>query len=142
MGLAENLDKITEDVVNATKNRGMPSNNTTDTTTKMAAPQIKFCTKFFPINSDEEAANFAMFMNWLLAHNKHRKMIREESNWTKDGELIRVIDFVVRADDASDYQDFKFNDDAHAKKRDIFREPPLPETHKGEKFEEDDFVGE
>ena len=53
-----------------------------------------FLSKFFVIGEDYDASVYAEFINELMNNPKKYQMIREEQNWTKEGELIRMVDYI------------------------------------------------
>jgi hypothetical protein len=124
---------------------GMPSIARTTTTKKEFAPKVRiYETRFFPINNDTDAIAYSSFMNWILFDRKNRAIIREESSWTKEGELIRVVDFVRLAGDPFDPNfDAEAMSNKKEEKDDITRES-LSETEQvtdtGKRFTLDDYV--
>jgi hypothetical protein len=125
--------------------RGMPNIARTTTTAKEFAPKPRvYETKFFAINSDEDACVYSSFMNWLISDRQNRTIIREESSWTKEGELIRVVDFVRLVGDP--YPE-GFNVETmirkQSKEEDITREPEnttSPSIDAGQRFSSNDYV--
>jgi len=57
-------------------------------------PKKEFATKVFIIINDVTALEYSEFINQVLESGGDMEIVREEQNWTKDGELIRVIDYV------------------------------------------------
>ena len=53
-----------------------------------------FLSKFFAIGDDFEASLYAEFINAIMNDPKKYQMIREEQTWTKEGELIRMVDYI------------------------------------------------
>jgi hypothetical protein len=53
-----------------------------------------FKTKVFAILDDVSAEEYSAFINYLMRNKKSTTVIRELENWTKDGELIRVVDYI------------------------------------------------
>jgi len=102
--MARDISKILSDVsmgdVSGLNGTGMPGVARTTTTAKEFAKKKRvWKTKFFPINNDSDASDYSEFMNWVLENGKERIVVREDSSWTKDGELIRVVDFIHYKDD-------------------------------------------
>lgn len=140
------LDSIADNNVADRPPEGIPrvKIKTTNTKAEMKkyARKYVFSTKFFPINNDVDAADYALFMNWILEIGEERSVVREESNWTKEGELIRVIDFVQKVTDTTSYKDpvpayvkkDEVKEDITTKKK----EETSPD--KGERFDPDDYV--
>lgn len=124
---------------------GIPSvkiktTNTKDEMKKHARKHV-FSTKFFAINNDIDAEQYASFMNWLLEVGAERRVVREESNWTKEGELVRVVDFVQRTTDKTSYKDpAPVYVEEGEEKEDITTQKKEEFPDKGERFDPDDYV--
>jgi hypothetical protein len=50
------------------------------------------------IIDDLTAEEYADFIDDILASSGKREILREAENWTKEGELIRVIDYLEPID--------------------------------------------
>ena len=89
------LSDIADGDISGLGDTGMPGiARTTSTKKEFTTKKRLWETRFFPINDDEDARNYAMFMNWVMENPSDRIIVREESSWTKDGELIRVVDMI------------------------------------------------
>jgi len=95
--MEKDISKIIEEQASGiVKALGMPEVRTT-TYEKEVNKNKKnkvFKTKVFVLIDDISAEEYAAFMNYLIANNKTTELIREVENWTKDGELVRVVDYI------------------------------------------------
>jgi hypothetical protein len=91
--LASIIDKQAAGIAKA---MGMPSVKTTTVEKEMANSKKKksFYTRVFAILDDISAEEYSAFINYIITNSKTTTIIREEQNWTKDGELIRVVDYM------------------------------------------------
>jgi signal transduction protein with GAF and PtsI domain len=82
------------------KAMGMPNVRTTtvDKELEKNKKNKEFKTKVFAILDDVSAEEYSAFINYIMKNSKTTTIIREEQNWTKDGELIRVIDYIEELD--------------------------------------------
>jgi len=87
---------IEEDLDRLFSAGGMPQIpvTTLEKESKKNAPQQTFHTRVFAILEDETAHEYAKFINFVI-NSKNVTILREEQNWTKEGELIRVVDYIV-----------------------------------------------
>jgi len=53
-----------------------------------------FLSKFFVIGDDYGASLYSEFINTIMNNPREYQMIREEQTWTKEGELIRMVDYI------------------------------------------------
>jgi ribosomal protein L20 len=54
-----------------------------------------FATRVFAIIDDISAEEYSEFINQVIMSDGEIEIVREVENWTKDGELIRVVDYVT-----------------------------------------------
>lgn len=99
--LASIIDEQASGIVKAMK---MPSIKTTSIEKENKKKERKkiFKTKVFVIIDDVSGEEYSTFINYLMEHKSETLVIREVENWTKDGELIRVIDYVEEEDATDD----------------------------------------
>ena len=124
---------------------GMPHGaRTTSTKEEFKGKKILWGTKIFPINNNVDAADYASFMNWVLSNPKARNVVREDSTWTKDGELVRVVDFTYEEGDVYGENQTSIKDNKPLSSVDITRTPSSEalSSSEGKKFTDDDFVQE
>ena len=96
MSSGEALSKlIDEQALGIVKSLGMPTIKTTTVDEELEKSKKKkiFATKVFAIIDDISAADYAEFINSVLDTGT-TQIVREVESWTKDGELIRVIDYM------------------------------------------------
>ncbi len=93
MELNEIIDKQAEGIV---KSLGMPKIKTTniDKELEKKVKKSNFGTRVFVILDDISAEEYSSFINEILKSKGKMTLMREDFNWTKDGELIRVIDYM------------------------------------------------
>ena len=93
MELNEIINKQAEGIV---KSLGMPKVKTTSVEKELANTKMKkkFGTRVFVILDDISAEDYADFINDVLQSRGTMEIMREETSWTKDGELLRVVDFM------------------------------------------------
>ena len=86
---------IDEQAAGIAKSLGMPRVQTTtvDKELKKNSSKKKFNTRVFAILDDISAQEYSEFINEVLRTGT-TQIIREDQSWTKDGELIRVVDFL------------------------------------------------
>jgi signal transduction protein with GAF and PtsI domain len=96
MGPNELANMINENAAGIAKAMGMPEIKTTsiDKELKNSEKNRVFKTKVFAILDDVSAEEYSAFINYLLKNKKTTSVLREAENWTKDGELIRVVDYI------------------------------------------------
>ena len=61
---------------------------------KKKAGNFVMRTRFFAIIDDLSAEEYSTFITEIIKNPDKYKLIREAENWTKEGELIRVVDFL------------------------------------------------
>ena len=95
MELNEIIDKQAAGIV---KSLGMPTIKTTSVDKELASKKMKrkFGTRVFVILDDISGEYYAEFINEILQSGGLMEIMREETSWSKDGELIRVIDFMEK----------------------------------------------
>ena len=93
MDLSEIINQQAEGIAKAL---GMPTAEVTtyEKEIKKKTPKKEFATRVFLIIDDISAMEYAEFINQILASSGDMEIMREVENWTKDGELIRVVDYV------------------------------------------------
>lgn len=93
MELAEIISKQAEGIA---KSLGMPDVKTTsvDEELKKTKKKNTFKTKLFVIIDDISAEDYSKFIDNIISNPQDFEIIREVENWTKDGELIRVVDYI------------------------------------------------
>ena len=117
--------------------------------------RMVFDTKTFYISDDISGREFAAFINWIIEPGKGRTLLREDSTFTQTGELVRICDYLRRADDNGDdemedttpYVGDEDDEDLKRAQPDITKEEPkeqkeIKEGHEGERFTGDDYVSE
>ena len=97
MDLNEIIDKQAAGIA---KSLGMPTIKTTSVEKEIAKTLVKkkFGTRVFVILDDISGENYAEFINEILQSRGSMEIMREETSWSKDGELIRVIDFMQKVE--------------------------------------------
>ena len=93
-----NINEIIEQQAEAiVRNLKMPEVKTTSLEKEMEKNKKikKFSTRVFLLIDDVSAESYSSFMNYIIENPKTTKLLREVENWTKDGELIRVIDYMT-----------------------------------------------
>lgn len=93
MDLNEYIDKQAAGIA---KSLGMPKVKTTtfdEEIKKKSSKHPVFRTRVFVLLDDVSAEEYSEFINDILDSGGTKNIIREVENWTKDGELIRVIDY-------------------------------------------------
>ena len=97
MDIKELIDREAENIVKA---MGMPVTKTTTVEKELSKSKKRkvFETRVFLIINDASAATYSSFITQLIAGDDGRRILRESENWTKDGELIRVVDTVREVD--------------------------------------------
>ncbi len=92
--LAKIIDKQAAGIA---KSLGMPKIKTTtvDSELKKKTKNRVFGTRVFVVIDDISAEDYSEFINEVLSSKGKMEIMREESSWTKDGELIRVVDFMT-----------------------------------------------
>ncbi len=100
MGPSDLASIIDANVAGIAKALGMPDVKTTTVDNELAKAEKSkvFKTKVFAILDDVSAEEYSAFINYLMKNRKTTTVLREEENWTKDGELIRVVDYVEEED--------------------------------------------
>jgi len=100
MELSDFIDKQAAGIA---RSLSMPNVKTTTFDEEIKKNKSKkpvFRTRVFVIIDDISAEDYAEFINSILIANGDKTIIREVENWTKDGELIRVVDYTEKqADD-------------------------------------------
>lgn len=93
MDLSDIINKQAEGIVKAMK---MPEIKTTSVEEELKKSKAKkvFKTKVFVLLDDVSAEEYSAFINYLMTNDKTTTVLREVENWTKDGELIRVVDYI------------------------------------------------
>ena len=101
MDLNEIIEKQAEGIAKALR---MPEANVTtyEKEIKKKKPKKEFATRVFLIIDDISALEYAEFINQVFESGGDMEIMREVENWTKDGELIRVVDYVFPAREESD----------------------------------------
>ena len=97
--IQEIIAKEAEGIVKAL---GMPTPRTTSFDKEMKKKKKKrkiFETRVFLIVSDASAISYSQFISDIMSGSSGRELVREVENWTKEGELIRVVDTVRETDD-------------------------------------------
>jgi len=91
--LAKIIDKQAEGIA---RSLGMPKIKTTTVDKEMSKSKTKrvFGTRVFVILDDISAEDYSEFINEVLSSKGSMEIMREDTSWTKDGELIRVVDFM------------------------------------------------
>ncbi len=91
--LAEMIEQQAAGMVKAMH---MPNIKTTTLEKEQSGRKAKrvFKTKVFAIIDDVSAEEYATFINFLMERDSETNVMREVENWTKDGELIRVVDYI------------------------------------------------
>ena len=91
--LAKIIDKQAEGIA---KSLGMPKISTTsvDKEKSKGSKKRKFGTRIFVLLDDISALEYSDFINDILSSKGKMELMREVESWTKDGELIRVIDYM------------------------------------------------
>ena len=92
--LAKIIDKQAEGIA---KSLGMPKVTTTSMKEELAKKSKgkTFKTRVFVILDDISGEEYSEFINEVLMSKGKMEIMREETSWTKDGELIRVFDYMV-----------------------------------------------
>jgi hypothetical protein len=92
--LSEIINKQAEGIA---RSLGMPKIKTTTVDEELKKKKVKkvFSTRVFVILDDVSGEDYAEFINEILTSNGEMEVIREDTNWTKDGELIRVVDYIT-----------------------------------------------
>jgi len=95
--LAQMIDEQAAGIV---KSMGMPQVKTTTVEKELRDNKAKnkFATRVFAILDDVSALEYSEFINEVLETGTTR-IIREVESWTKDGELIRVVDYLESLED-------------------------------------------
>jgi len=99
MDLNEFIDKQAAGIA---KSLSMPNVKTTTFDEEIKKNKSKkpiFKTRVFVLLDDISAEDYADFINSILTSNGDKTIIREVENWTKDGELIRVVDYTEKPED-------------------------------------------
>jgi len=65
-------------------------------------PKKEFATKVFLIIDDISALEYSEFINQVFRSKGDMEVVREVENWTKEGELIRVVDYVFPSREGDD----------------------------------------
>ena len=91
--IADIINKQAEGIVKA---MGMPEVKTTSLEEELSKTNKKkmFKTRVFVLLDDVSAEEYSAFINYLMSNKKTATVLREVENWTKDGELIRVVDYI------------------------------------------------
>ena len=99
----------------------MPSHaRTTTTKAEQAMPKTVFKTKLFTIYCDDDARLYASFINWIIEDKDNRIIVREESTWTKDGALIRIVDFIQQYEKEGPLEEKQSDSPIHPDKEETF----------------------
>jgi len=148
------LKSVEEGTASVPTGNSMPNGTiTTSLEKEKKKARMVFRTKTFYISDDISGREFANFINWIIEPGKGRTLLREESTFTQTGELVRICDYLRRADDnGDDEMEERYigdEDDENLKKAqiDITKEEPkeqeeIKEGHEGERFTNDDYVSE
>ncbi len=93
LDLAAIIDKQASGIAKAMR---MPETKTTSVKQEQAKKQKiqTFRTRIFVIIDDYSGQEYADFINTLILDSTTYEVLREVENWTKDGELIRVVDYI------------------------------------------------
>ncbi len=91
--LAEMIEQQAAGMVKAMH---MPGVKTTTLEKEQSDGKAKrvFKTRVFAILDDVSAEAYSSFINFLMERDSETSVMREVENWTKDGELIRVVDYI------------------------------------------------
>jgi len=118
------LSSVEAGNVSAPEGNSMPNGTiTTSVEKEKRKARTVFGTKTFYISDDSGAEEFASFINWIMEEGKNRTLLREISNFTPTGELVRICDYLRNITDKSASEGFILEEDAEPE-RDITREEP------------------
>ena len=91
--ISEIINSQAEGIVKALK---MPEVRTTTVEKERGKKKTKrkFNTRVFAILDDYSAEEYSSFIDSIINEPESMTVMREVENWTKDGELIRVVDYI------------------------------------------------
>ena len=91
--LSEIINSQADGIVTALR---MPEIKTTTVEKELSKKKTEklFKTRVFVLINDTSAIEYSSFINEVMRNSKTTTIMRESENWTKDGELIRVVDYV------------------------------------------------